>query len=311
MNQFNAKKIQMTKGRNSIITASKNPRNMKMFRAIIDGGLDSSVVDPDYINTNVEFVDDELETTLRIMTRRKINAFGNNISKSADCFFNNIIEEATGRSDIAGKFCQLYKEVTETIGDINDKNAMAVALAAIVRAALIIVLDEDNNVKEKANKSEKSDTNTKHDAEDIIVTDVLDGQNCSINKPVIRYNESDKAIVIAEVMKNLKCDRATAAYIIDTSEKEHLTGSDVRKLIMLLPDELLNTIVTNNGISNFVGNIINNHNGTVEPEHTVEEIKAIPEKTTSSTQNDSENLKRPAFMPPSVWEAIQNFTKEA
>lgn len=72
--------------------AANNPANMEMFKDIINGNVDSSVVDKRYMNIDVTFDGDELDHICRVLTRQKIQAFKGNMPDSIRTFGNQFLE---------------------------------------------------------------------------------------------------------------------------------------------------------------------------------------------------------------------------
>lgn len=150
MNQKNHENTD--KGITRLRSAAANPAVRKMFDAIISGGIDKNVVDPDYINNNVEFLKDELDCVCRVMTREKITAFKNNINLSAANFADQFIKGL----DVKDHASDSAKEVIDDVASLYDEetdDVRAIVIMSVIRNALMDALDTRTVVKSAANES--------------------------------------------------------------------------------------------------------------------------------------------------------------
>ena len=134
--------------------ASRHPANRKLFNAIINGELDESVVNPSYVDVNIEFVNDELDSVCRCMTRDKIKAYQNDINKSAQDLANQFLSALNDDTHAAKVTNSVINDLSAVFNDDDDEDETArIITMSLIRCALKGALDTRMAVKAAANES--------------------------------------------------------------------------------------------------------------------------------------------------------------
>ena len=281
--------------------ASRHPANRKLFNAIINGELDESVVNPSYMDVEIEFINDELDSVCRCMTRDKIKAYQNDINKSAEDLANQFLSALNDDNHAAEVTNQVINDVGESFNEEEDTDMVArIVTMAIIKSALKSVLNTRTAVKAAANESTVVDLvkdSSETPAEETHVVEVVENPETRTinwtdleNDPTVIKIMSDERLAelknnefvkpIVQMLVYMNGTEVSADDVMDT-----LTDPAVQKYLINIGN-IANEFISPSVQQKFIHKLINSIFNMCVEDETGEtkdtEAKAEPVKKTAS-----------------------------
>ena len=151
-----AKKTNVNTGIERLKAAAKNPANSKLFDAFITGDLDETVVDKFYLNTDIEFSDEEVENVCKLLTRERIGAYQNDTNRSASELLDRYLNAVTDGDHVKDKVIEanmdIMTDVLQSVDpkhEMDDEIALGISAAALFRNIFMVVMGTPATIKEE------------------------------------------------------------------------------------------------------------------------------------------------------------------